>query len=87
MLEDAINSSNFDLESVGYIKDVEEILRPFNISFGNRIMNQIEAYVKIYSACFNNSSDATVEALEDILLSKVVAKLESLGFTLHKEDE
>lgn len=76
MLEDAINSSNFDLESVGYIKDVEEILRPFNISFGNRIMNQIEAYVKIYSACFNNSSDATVEALEDILLSKVVAKLE-----------
>lgn len=76
MLQKAINSSDFDLESVDYIKNVEEILRPYNISFGNRIMNQIEAYVKIYSACFNNNPDAITEALEDILLSKVVAKLE-----------
>ncbi len=76
LLDDALDSSDFDLESVEYIKNVEEILRPYNISFGNRIMNQIEKYVKIYSACFNNDSHAKEEAIEDILLSKVIAKLE-----------
>lgn len=76
MLEEVINTYDFDLESVPYIKEVEEILRPFNISFGNRIMNQIEKYVKIYSACFNYSPEAINDAIEDILLSKVVAKLE-----------
>lgn len=76
MLEDVINSNEFDLESQPYLKDLEEILRPFNISFGNRILNQIEKYVKIYSACFNYSQEAQYDALEDILLSKVVAKLE-----------
>ena len=39
-------------------------------------MNQIEAYVKIYAACFNDSIEAKNDALETILLSKVVSKLE-----------
>ena len=76
LLESAVNHSIFDLESVPYISEVEQLLRPYNISFGNRIMNQIEAYVKIYSACFNDSIEAKNDAIETILLSKVVAKLE-----------
>lgn len=76
LLERAIEEQSFDLEAVEYIKDVEALLRPYNISFGNRIMNQIEAYVKIYISCFTNSKDLIDEALEDILLSKVVSKLE-----------
>ena len=76
LLDSAINHSIFDLESVPYISEVEQLLRPYNISFGNRIMNQIEAYVKIYSACFNDSIEAKNDALETILLSKVVSKLE-----------
>lgn len=76
LLEKAKEEQSFDLESVSYVKDVEALLRPYNISFGNRIMNQIEAYVKIYISCFTNSNELVDEALEDILLSKVVSKLE-----------
>lgn len=75
LLDEAINSSDFDLEKVEYITRVEELLSPYNISFGNRILNQIEKYVKIYDACFP-AGDHKAEALEDILLSKVVHKLE-----------
>lgn len=76
LLEKALKEQTFDLESVSYVNDVEALLRPYNISFGNRIMNQIEAYVKIYISCFTNSKELIDEALEDILLSKVVSKLE-----------
>lgn len=76
LLEKALKEQTFDLESVSYVNDLEALLRPYNISFGNRIMNQIEAYVKIYISCFTNSKELIDEALEDILLSKVVSKLE-----------
>lgn len=79
MLEDmfanAIANDSFDAEQSEIISKVEALVRPYNISFGNRILNQIEAFVSIYKACF---PDANVEkdAIEIILLSKVVAKLE-----------
>ena len=76
MLENTISTVDFDLESISYIKNVEVLLSPYNISFGNRIMNQIEKYVKIYISCFTNSNELINEAVEDILLSKVVSKLE-----------
>lgn len=76
LLENAISTVDFDLESISYIKNVEALLSPYNISFGNRIMNQIEKYVKIYISCFTNSNELVNEAVEDILLSKVVSKLE-----------
>ncbi len=76
LLENTISTVDFDLESISYIKNVEVLLSPYNISFGNRIMNQIEKYVKIYISCFTNSNELINEAVEDILLSKVVSKLE-----------
>ena len=51
-------------------------MSPYNISFGNRIAMQIESFVKIYAACFDSSDRAIKDALEIILLSKVVRKLE-----------
>lgn len=75
LLDDAKEKGNFDAEASPLIQEVEKILRPFNISFGNRILNQIEDFVNIYTACFPKA-DVQKEAVETILLSKVVAKLE-----------
>jgi len=71
----AKENGDFDAENNPLIKSVEALLAPFNISFGNRILKQIEDFVNIYKACF---ADIDVEnvAIEKILLSKVVAKLE-----------
>jgi hypothetical protein len=71
----AKQNGNFDAENSELIKSVETLLAPYNISFGNRILKQIEEFVNIYKACFPNE-DVENEAIEKIILSKVVAKLE-----------
>lgn len=71
----AKQKGNFDAENSELIKAVEVLLSPYNISFGNRILKQIEEFVNIYKECFPNE-DVESEAVEKILLSKVVAKLE-----------
>ncbi len=71
----AKQKGNFDAENSELIKSVEALLAPYNISFGNRILKQIEEFVNIYKECFPNE-DVESEAIEKILLSKVVAKLE-----------
>jgi hypothetical protein len=71
----AKQNGNFDAEKNELIQHVEALLAPFNISFGNRILKQIEDFVNIYKVCFSND-DVENEAIEKILLSKVVAKLE-----------
>ncbi len=76
LLNQAKNSYHFDCESSDLVKEVEKIVAPFNISFGNRIMNQIESFVSIYCSCFLDPHEREKEALEKILLTKVVQKLE-----------
>ncbi len=73
---DAKKQGNFDAENSELIKAVEALLAPFNISFGNRILKQIEEFVNIYQACFDKENVES-EAVEKIILSKVVAKLET----------
>ncbi len=75
LLSDAKKAGNFDAERSQLIREVETILTPYNITFGNRILNQIESFVDIYRACFPGK-EVTHEAIETILLSKVVTKLE-----------
>lgn len=75
LFESAKQRGGFDAERNALIKNVEALLAPFNISFGNRILKQIEDFVNVYKACFGNQ-DVENEAIEKILLSKVVAKLE-----------
>lgn len=72
----AKNEVNFTIDNNQIIEEVEKILEPYNISFGNRIALQMEAFVKIYSSCFEIKEEAMKDALEIILLSKVVRKLE-----------
>ncbi|MDD3382344.1 MAG: hypothetical protein PHT83_02395, partial [Bacilli bacterium] len=66
---------NFDAESNELIQSVEILLAPFNISFGNRVLKQIEDFVNVYKVCFPQENVES-EAIEKILLSKVVSKLE-----------
>lgn len=68
-------AGDFDAEENKIIKNVEVLLAPYNISFGNRILKQMEDFVNIYKDCFPND-DVENQAIEKILLSKVVAKLE-----------
>jgi 5-methylcytosine-specific restriction endonuclease McrBC GTP-binding regulatory subunit McrB len=75
LLQEARQNGRFDAENNALIKSVEALMAPFNISFGNRILKQIEDFVNIYCACFADD-DVENEAIEKILLSKVVAKLE-----------
>lgn len=76
LFDEAKATGNFDAENSELIKAVEVLLAPFNISFGNRILKQIEEFVNIYKACFKDE-DVEIEAIEKILLSKVVSKLET----------
>lgn len=76
LLEEARRNVSFDIDTCPVIRQVEELLAPYNISFGNRIANQIESFVRIYAACFTPTEAVINEAVETILLSKVVSKLE-----------
>lgn len=76
LFAEAKASVYFDIESHSVVAEVEKLLAPYNISFGNRIANQIEDFVRIYAACLGGSEKAIADGLERILLSKVVAKLE-----------
>lgn len=76
LFEKAKSSVEFTIDENPIIEEVERILEPYNISFGNRIALQIETFVKIYSSCFELVEEAKNDALEIILLSKIVRKLE-----------
>jgi hypothetical protein len=75
LFADAKSKGSFDAENNETIKKVESLLAPYNISFGNRILVQIEDFVDIYKECFPGW-DVESQAVETILLSKVVSKLE-----------
>ena len=76
LLEKAKKTVDFNVENYPLIEEVEKLLAPYNISFGNRIALQIENFVSIYCACFTPTEETIHDAVERILLSKVVSKLE-----------
>ena len=49
------------------------LIEHFHITFGNRIMKQIDSFVPTFLACGGNELDA----LDDILSKKVFRKLET----------
>ena len=56
------------------IKKLDEyMIKTFHLTFGNRIMRQIESYVPVLVACGGTET----EAIDDILSRKVFRKLES----------
>jgi len=75
LFENTKKNGTFDAENSELIRSIEKLLAPYNISFGNRILKQIEDFVNIYNECFIDE-DVESEAIEKILLSKAVSKLE-----------
>ena len=49
------------------------MIKHFHITFGNRILKQINQYVPVMIACGGDE----IEAIDDILAKKVLRKLES----------
>ena len=80
-----VPSMNFSVEESPVIMEVEKALAQYNISFGNRILRQMETFINIYCNCFPNPGSKLDEALETILLSKVVHKLEYKNVTNKEE--
>lgn len=76
LFEKANRTVQFNIDSYPVIAEVERLLAPYNISFGNRIATQIEKFVNVYASCFASSASVIPHAVEQILLSKVVSKLE-----------
>lgn len=76
LFDEAKAQVEFDLDRTPVVAEVEKLLAPYNISFGNRIALQMQNFVKIYAACFSGKDFAIRDALEVILLSKVVRKIE-----------
>lgn len=81
LFEAAKQQVEFNAEADQRILAVEKLLLPYKISFGNRILKQIEDFVKVYIACFDISTidkyrQTLHRAIENILYSKVLRKLE-----------
>ena len=77
LFNEAINNFSFSIDDSKIVQEVERILAPYNISFGNRIYRQMERFIKIYCCCFDSPYSLLNDALERILLDKVVYKLET----------
>ncbi len=76
LFDQAKATVKFNIDTYPVIPAVEKLLAPYNISFGNRIAMQIESFVSVYASCFNSTDAVIAAAVEKILLSKVVSKLE-----------
>ena len=77
LLDRARETFPFDVEDNETVRSVDRLLAAYNVSFGNRVARQMEDYVRIYCACFDSPASRLNEALENVLLSEVVAKLEN----------
>ncbi len=76
LFREAREATKIDLDKYPVIAEVEALLEPYGISFGNRVAMQMESFISIYAACFQTTESVIDDALETILLSKVVRKLE-----------
>ncbi|ERJ10868.1 hypothetical protein HLPCO_003178, partial [Haloplasma contractile SSD-17B] len=74
LVEEAERIYEITDDNLRRIKELDHYLvEHFQITFGNRIMNQIRKYVPILVA----SGGTELEAIDDILSKKVLRKLES----------
>ncbi|MCL2861347.1 MAG: AAA family ATPase [Firmicutes bacterium] len=80
LFEQAKNIS-FDAENNEIVKKVEVLMSPYKILFGNRILKQIEDFVKVYVLLSDMKTNSDYnffihEAIDCIVFSKIVRKLE-----------
>jgi hypothetical protein len=72
--------------SIKAIENLEKldafITKAFKVTFGNRIMKQIRAFVPVYVACGNSENDA----LDYMVARKIFRKFESLNLPFLQDE-
>ena len=74
LVKEAIDEFSVSVRNRKRIEELDKyLIEHFHITFGNRIMKQINQYIPVYIACGGEELDA----LDDILSKKVMRKLET----------
>ena len=74
LVKEAISEYSVSVRNRKRIEELDKyLIEHFHITFGNRIMKQINEYIPVYIACGGEE----LEALDDILSKKVMRKLET----------
>ncbi len=74
LFKENLNKFEITDRNLRRIKELDDyMIKKFHLSFGNRIMKQIKNYVPVYVGC----GGSELNALDDILSSKIMRKLES----------
>ena len=74
LVENAIKEYGISKRNMSRLEEMDKyLIDHFHITFGNRIMKQIKAYIPVFVAC---GGDELV-ALDDILSKKIIRKLET----------
>ncbi len=86
-LQDLFRQANKDYPlSIKALENLEKldafITKAFKVTFGNRIMKQIRAFVPVYVACGNSETDA----LDYMVARKIFRKFESLNLPFLQEE-
>ena len=89
LFDEARKSSSFEGEENDIVKSVDNILREnYKISFGNRILDQINKFVPVYIAASDDANDKIVaEALDYQITNKILRKLEYVDMKSEAIDE
>ena len=74
LVEEAVGEYRISTRNMKRLEALDKyMIEHFHITFGNRIMKQINRYVPVYISCGGDELDA----LDDILSKKVIRKLET----------
>ena len=74
LVEDAMREFELTKRNAKRLEELDKyLIDHFHITFGNRIMKQIQSYIPVYVSCGGEE----LEALDDILSKKIIRKLET----------
>ena len=83
LFEKAVNEHPVSQEILKKLDELDQyIIEHFRISFGNRIMRQIEDFVPAYIACGGKE----VDAIDYLIASKILRKFEQLNLAFIKNE-
>ena len=74
LAEEAMREYSVTNRNMKRLEELDKyLISHFHITFGNRIMKQIQSYIPVYVSCGGEE----LEALDDILAKKIIRKLET----------
>ena len=83
LFRDAVEKYPLTDESLDKVKETDDyVIKHFRISFGNRIMKQLNTFVPIYVAC----GGTEVEAIDYFLAKKILRKFEQLSISYIRDE-